>query len=143
MIVDMAQQYVRTVPHVAYTGVGINPKGDVSFRTEEASRKYIMEKLIARGPWQNYGQAAVSGSATFVFQLETAKLFLTVQEARRRKPDGALAPVIVFSGNFHYDVSAEMMDSTLKVIGDILHSWRICWTEYTKLVDSVFISKEL
>ncbi|MFH1115978.1 MAG: hypothetical protein V1792_18860 [Pseudomonadota bacterium] len=142
IIVKMARQYIEAVPHVDYTGIGINPKGDVGFRTEEGPRRYIMERLIARGPWQEYGEAPVKGSATFIFQLGKARVFLAVQEATRRNPKGTGAPVIVFSGNFHYDLAAVPRNGMLETLTGVLDDWRTCWTEYTNLVNSVFC-KEL
>lgn len=139
IVVKMAHQYVKTVPHVDYRGVGINPKGDIGFPTKEASRRYIMGKLIAAGPWQSYGKAPVRGSATFLFELEATKLFLGIQEAERRDPNGTLVPVVVFSGNFHYALPKSPKETALKALSDVLDSWEICWREYTGLVNSVFM----
>lgn len=136
--VKMAQQYVKTVPHVDYKAVGINPKGDVGFQAEDGPRRYIMEKLIAQGPWQKYGQGPVRGSAVFIFQLEAAKLVLTVQEAKQRNLDGTGAAVVIFSGNFHYELLTSR-DNALKALDNILDGWQACWADYTNLVNSVFL----
>lgn len=142
LVVEMAHRYVRAVPHVDYRAVGINPKGDIGFETEEGPRRYIMEKLIAAGPWQDYGQGPARASAIFVFELEASKLFLRIQEAKRKGPNDASAPVVMFSGNFQYGLAESKRDEMLKALGEILDNWRACWAEYTLLVNSVFL-KEL
>jgi hypothetical protein len=139
VIAEMVRKYINAVPHVDYRGLGINPKGDIAFKTEEESRRYIMERLIAPGPWQDYGEAPVRGSAAFVFQLGEARLHLKIQAVRRNVPGGIGPPVVVFLGNYHYDFTSVPRNNLLEVLNKALDNWGTCWVDYTKLVNSIFV----
>ncbi len=142
-VVEMAQRYVRVVPHVDYRAVGINPKGDVEFPTEDGPQQYIMGALVAQGPWKNYGKAPVKASSTFIFELAEARLFLTVQEAKLNRPDGTFSPVVSFAANFHYELSWNLKEEMMASISNALGGWQNCWTEYEYLIRNVFIPEGL
>lgn len=142
-VVEMARRYVNAVPHVDYRELGINPKGDVEFKTEEESRQYIMGKLVAGGPWQVYGKAPVRASTTFVFQLEKAKLFVTIQEAKLKQSEGTSSSVVAFAANFHYKLDWIAREDMIKTFSDALGEWQDCWMEYVSLVSDIFKIKEL
>lgn len=139
---EMAQRYIVAVPHVDYRGLGINPKGDIEFSTEEACRRYIVETLIASGPWQTYGKAPVKASTRFLFELEGVKLFLTIQEAKAKRRGGDTSPVVMFAANFHYELSSIAREQVLEMIKSALDKWQICWKEYIHLISAVFRPKE-
>jgi hypothetical protein len=137
-VVNMAQRYVRVVPHVDYRAVGINPKGDVECRTEDGPQRYIMGKLVAKGPWKTFGKAPVKASSTFVFELEESRLFLTVQEAKLSLPDGTTSPVVSFAANFHYELTWNLKDEMMTSISKALDGWQTCWTDYENLIENIF-----
>lgn len=56
-IPKIAKNYIKTLPHVEYTAVGINPKGHVIYQNAAAIQKFIVETLLAPGPWRQFGEA--------------------------------------------------------------------------------------
>ena len=82
----IAKRYIEILPHVEYRAVGINPKGHAIFQDEAAIQKFIVETLLAPGPWQQFGEAKPKAGIKLVYVIGDCQLTLTVEEGSYNYP---------------------------------------------------------
>lgn len=140
-VAGIAGKYVKALPEVEYLGVGINPKGIVTFEEQgDTAREYLVEKLLSNGPWRDYGNAPVRAALRFIYSLEDCQVVLSLEEAQRTGRQESSVTGLQFSANFHHDLAAIPRDMRLESLGDILGNWQDDIRAYIELVDKVFIA---
>ncbi len=81
-IPSVARQYVTKMNNADYRTVGISPKVLIGFsREEDTARKFIVEQLIAPGPWREIGTQA-QAKVEFSYRLDRCFFNLSIVEAR-------------------------------------------------------------
>lgn len=99
----MARQYLQVLPHVSYTGVGINFAFQAGTYPHEP-----FASLLQQGPWlyQNGGLS----SATIELHYNNSKPRLNVKIEQRMGPgleNDAPHPLLVLLANYHHDFAPE------------------------------------
>lgn len=94
----IAEKYVKTLPHVDYTGSGLDLRGDVTMSTEEVEQ-FFFNKLVQPGPWTRLeGQPAKIG-LRFYYTIDDGYLVVTVAPATREAAKGQSFPIVFFGAN--------------------------------------------
>ncbi|MCY3826844.1 MAG: hypothetical protein OXG10_05635 [Candidatus Dadabacteria bacterium] len=102
---DIAKRYLRTVPHVPYTAVGINLHG---YRTyQKQASETVSDLLIKKGGWMNFREAAPSFQVKAVYGYEDKTITLDIAENFIKEKDAKEVPAVVFNANIHRDISDE------------------------------------
>lgn len=101
-VTDLASKYIAILPHVRYSGVGINLKGFVELPDAEA---YLMEKFLKPGPWSEPPLAAEGVGIKLVFSADGARLILTVDAGSVASSTEPERTGILVDANYHTDVS--------------------------------------
>lgn len=139
----IARKYVETLPHVDYQAVGINPRGHVALEQEEdTARKYLAEMLLAPGSWREFGKAPVRATIQLAYELDKGQLNLIINEAALQLPEAELIPVILFSGNFNYEIAGTTQDERLGNLHQIIQNWQVNLETYKELVNTRFLGQE-
>lgn len=142
LIPEIALKYVESLPNLDYYAVGINPKGHVNFGSKkDAAREYIDQTLLHSGPWQDFGKTKVRSSLNFIYTLENCFLNLSVNEAALRLLDETIVPIVLFSGNFDYDISNQDDDLRLQCLVQFLENWQHLLEIYQDLVNTRFLTR--
>jgi hypothetical protein len=139
--VQVVQQYVQKLPNAEYQGLSINPKVIVPFSEAENGKKFIMEKLIAPGPWQEFGTTPPSASLNLFYQLAQCQLTLTINPARLQQPDQSAISAVLFSGNFTYNLTNLVGNERLKQLGQKINNWDQDLDIFRELVYEKFLQK--
>ncbi|MBE9010644.1 hypothetical protein IQ250_10535 [Pseudanabaenaceae cyanobacterium LEGE 13415] len=109
---QLARQFVQALPNLKIEAFGFNPLGHAQIDdTEEATRNYLTQTLLAPGVWQNVGNTPMRSRLSLTYTLEQGQLNLTISEANLRGENDSFTPVIVFSGNFSYSVEGESAEA--------------------------------
>ena len=137
-IPKIAKRYIETLPHVEYRAVGINLKGHVIFQDEAAIQKFIVETLLAPGPWQQFGEAKPKAGIKLVYVIRGCQLSLTVEENKLQLPDKIL-PVALFSANFHRDLTGENKKQRLDHLFKSIDNWENDLKTFKELVNEKFL----
>lgn len=141
MIGNVARQYIATLPHCDYQAVGINLRGYVPFnQPAETADQYMMKKLMAAGPWQQYGQEAAKASINFAYSLAGRRLLLSVNEAMLRLPEEQTMPIVLFSGNFEYRLEAGSANERSAQLMEVLQNWQADLDVYKDLINNRFLA---
>jgi hypothetical protein len=139
---DISIKYIHTLPHVNYSAVGVNLKGHVELNDMDGPRRYILENVIASGPWSDFGKQPVNASVKFSYDLEKFKLTLSIDSADFQVPrDKNPKKVLLFNSNFHTDLKDTTKEGRVEEIIGIINGWKECYSIYKTLVDKVFFQE--
>jgi len=100
---DVAKRYLRTIPHVPYTSIGINLHG---YRIEQASET-VSDLLIKNGGWMNFKEATPVFQVKSLYQYDGKTVTLDIAEDFVTETGTAKTRPIVFNANIHRDISDE------------------------------------
>ena len=113
-IPELAMVYVRTLPHVRYSAIGINFGGCCPRQDPE---RFSIERFLKQGPWDEPGRPLRAMGMHFVYEMGDAVFrfgFDGGQVCREEK----LEPALLLNGNFHSEVSEEdRVDGLCKLVG--------------------------
>lgn len=99
-------QYATSLSQLDFQGIGINIRGYVTFPEGEAeAHQHFFQTVFAQGPWQHKGTAPMQAAVNLVYTFDQRRLLLSVTEAKLQLPEQAEVPILLFSGNFDYDLS--------------------------------------
>ena len=124
-LADVAAGYVKTLPHMKYTSVGVNPKAHYAVDDVSLAREFILSKLVKDGPWKSWGARPVHASARLgasvrlVLGVSDATLFLSVDAGEHEG-----MPSILFRGNFRRDLKPEDHDACMASLASVISNWR-------------------
>ncbi|MCL1476002.1 hypothetical protein [Argonema antarcticum] len=139
---NIARKYIQTLPNIEYQGIGLNPRDYISFESQQLSaRKYLTETLFSPSFWHEEGTAPVGVTVNFTYTLERSSLNLSVNEVSMRFEDRKTVPVILFSGNFSYDIPTETGEERLKSFYRVLDNWQADLEIYKNIVNTKFLAK--
>ena len=119
VVIDVARRYILTLRHVDYSAIGFNVRGFIP--ASEAEEEFVMEHLIADGPWKEFGTGLRAAKATFDYQLEDATFNVIVESGDFQYSDEDVAQNVVgFAGNFHRNVAGGGADLRIAAIQEAL-----------------------
>ena len=124
---EIAREYLKTVPLVHYTAVGINFAG--SFPTPNGNQS--LRNMLRPGKWDEFENRVPSPEISLAYPLRGKTVNLTI------KSDAAENKESVFvRGNFHRDIQAEQGESHL-VAMTMVDDWESDLKCYEKLVQTI------
>ena len=128
--VDMAKRYLNTLPHVKYTAIGINPKGYKVVRSGQSNE--LSAAFVDRGDWMSFNDVKPDFQIKAVYALSDKRIVLDVSEGSSN--DNTDYPLIMLQANIHRDIPDTNQQKRIKVLLDILDSWRTDLLEFTQIV---------
>lgn len=92
--------YVKTLPHVRYTAVGLN---FMSVSGMDSPPTYIKDRLIKAGPWDTTDHPLTAAGTRLIYALEKEgeRFLLSVDAGTTQTSEGTQVPALVLNGNFH------------------------------------------
>ena len=140
--VKVAKAFMAKFAQAGYQTVSIAPKIIASFgnNQDRNPRQFIVENLIAQGPWRDVGNELPQASVNFVYQLDQCQLNLTVNEVRLRtqnEPNQSI-PALLFSGSFNYRPHSGELISQLQAQID---RWSENLETFREIVHQKFLGK--
>ncbi|MBD1822858.1 hypothetical protein H6F51_10180 [Cyanobacteria bacterium FACHB-DQ100] len=138
-IARMAAKFVETMPKVDYQAIGINPKRIVTFQDQaDGARKYLLETLLSPGEWQQFGREPMQASLNLSYLLDDCRFQLSIHPTQLRLSDDSQISGLLFSGNFHYELSVVEIDDRSKLIAQALSNWYGLLEAYRSLLKTKF-----
>ena len=129
---DMARRYLKTVPHVRYTAVGINPALRASV-ADGIGKDILTKSLLCSGPWGDYEGVSPVLEASFAYDLGGKKISLSVGLDSTGQVDEKKGGVI-FRGNIHRDIRSEKDSASIAM--EIVAKWRDDLGAFCKMASS-------
>lgn len=136
---NIAQKYAQALPKMDFQAVGINPRGFVAFKENDAARKFITENLLSTGAWKEEGEEPVQASLNLVYKLQDTPFSLNITQTELRQKDQTI-PIVIFSGNFSYQVTGNNIEEKLGFINRVLENWFNDITTFRNLINNKFFA---
>lgn len=142
-IASIASKYAQALPNMKFEAVGINPRGYVSFTSEEdAGRKYMVENILCPGAaWQSEGDKPMRASVNLVYNYEHASMYLNISEAALRKDDETNTPIVMFNGSYSYELQGETKEEKQENLHKAIENWKTDVATYSELVNHKFLAQ--
>jgi hypothetical protein len=140
LVAEVAQKYTAIMQRMEYQAIGINLRGYVEQDTEDAPREYITQNLLAPGAWHEFGEDPVRATINLSYALKEGRFSLSVNDATLQMPEEEAKSVILFSGNFSYDLSE--LDGTEKLakLATLMGNWQSDVDTFRDLVNAKFLA---
>ncbi|MBD2452236.1 hypothetical protein H6G76_35085 [Nostoc sp. FACHB-152] len=139
MIPDIVRKYVQALPNLEYEALGINPRKHITFEQQQQASKYLSERLLSPGEWQEIGQAKVRASLNLAYTLERSPFYLSIHEAAIRQEDETMTPIVMFNGSFSYQLSSDNLDERLAGLQQVLDNWQADLEIYQEIIHNKFL----
>jgi hypothetical protein len=136
----MAESYVKLLPHVDYTGAGLEIRGDVAM-LETDMEDFFYGKLIRPGPWDRLSGHRARVGLRFSYPIENGHFILTVAPAVRETGKGDLVSVVFFGGTLRRQAIAEDQPARFGQVLAFINQWAQDVDLYLKLVNDSFLSR--
>ena len=132
-ITEIAKQYVKVVPHVRYTAVGINYR--IAIEVEDADT-YLKSQFLKKGPWNSDDNPMNSVGLNFVYPAESGRIVLSIDSGTVSDTSGSTEQkqsVIIANANFHRDLDLSKMPTSGQV-SDCLNKNSSDWQRYNEIL---------
>ena len=118
---EMAERYARTVPHVPYRAVGINPK--LYIGSGDAGSTRVSNVLDERGAWLSFKDSAPEIQLKAIYPFSSRKIIMDVLGAARRHPNGEQTQGLLFQANVHRDLEQTSSQKRIDTLVSIVREW--------------------
>lgn len=136
----IAQRCINVLQQASYQAVGINLRGYVSCKDAAEAQHYLTQTLLVPGSWHQYGQIPAQAAITYSYSLEQGQFTLSINEASLQLPEQAAMPVVLFSGNFSYDLMNQPEGDRLRLLKERINAWQGDLDAYRDLINAKFLS---
>jgi hypothetical protein len=96
---NFAAKYVKVLPHVSYTSVGLN--WHISMEMD-GPEKFITTRFIKPDTYKESGAELLHSSVKLTFQVENAVCNVDISPGKAKVPGREYYPAIIISINFHF-----------------------------------------
>ncbi|MDE0308556.1 MAG: hypothetical protein OXI60_01820 [Acidiferrobacterales bacterium] len=127
---SIAMRYLKCVPHVSYSAVGINPKGYSVNRSEN----HVLNMLREGGSWITFKDTSPTVTLKTAYDFGGRKIALEISESHQLTASKNITGT-VFQANFHHESKGQNVGSRIKHLNSILESWNRDLIEFFVLVD--------
>jgi hypothetical protein len=139
-VATIATKYLNIFKLAQYQAVGINIRGFCPQPNPQTATQYINHQLLSDGSWQNYGTAPIQAALNIVYSLEGRQLNLEVAAAQIQVSETEVEPIILFSGNFGYNLALPEVGNNLDAVNSILANWQMDLSAYHELIAERFLA---
>jgi hypothetical protein len=136
---EIASKYADILKKADYQGIGINFRSFIPQPSQEAAQAYINQHVLAPASWQQVGSEPVRANVNLNFTLSGRQLALSINPAAIQFPDQEPMPVILFGGNFGYQIDAT---DKLAQLTQIISNWQTDLIDYHQLITQHFVTKQ-
>jgi hypothetical protein len=136
---EIAGQYVKTLPHVRYTAVGVNFQSVMEVSEPESALK---TRFLKEGPWDTSSHRVNAAGIRLVYPLTSGRIVLSF-DAGLDKDEGAKSEetksVIIANANFHRECQGYPSDN--QVLEHLAHIAKD-WSTYQSLLRDALSEEE-
>jgi hypothetical protein len=141
VIGDLARKYVETMKAADYQAVGINFRSYVPYPgAPDAADEYVSNQLLAVGDWQHFGKEKVRAALNLLYTIDRGQLTLSVNSATMQPPDQDPLPILLFSGNFNYEITDIPKEKRIPTIAAMIDNWITDYDTFRDLIEQKFLS---
>ncbi len=140
---EVAAKYIDVQPLAGYQSLVIAPRIIVNFSSpERTAREFLVNTLLAPGPWREIGQAPAQVSLNFVYALDRCQMTVGLTEVRlRTKTEEQGYPGILFAGSFSYGLAKVPDTERAAKLKERARAWATDLQEFQTVVHQKFLGQ--
>ncbi|WP_424947009.1 hypothetical protein [Candidatus Spongiihabitans sp.] len=128
---EIAQKYLKTVPLVRYTAIGINFVG--SFPVSNGNQ--ALRNMLRSGEWDKFEDTVSLPEISLTYSLADRNVTLIISAIDKKNTSKSEGEVLV-RGNFHRDIQAEQGESH-RVAITMVDDWESDLKCYKELIQTI------
>lgn len=141
---EVAKQFVDQFTQGNYQQLRIEPRIIILFNNQGDNlnshpREFILDHLMAAGPWLNVGERSPQIAVNFTYQFPEYQLQLNISEGRFQGKNRPPVLGLVFSGSFIYPINEKKSRDSIK--GEI-DTWSNQLNHFQTIVKEQFLGKK-
>ncbi len=136
--VDAARGYIKTVPHVPYRAVGLNPKAYVV--RGNSMQGGVSEGLVSKGTWMAFNAVTPTFALKATYEFHEKRMTFDVSEGKVNEVEGE-AIAMIYQSNIHRDITETNQQLRISSVLSILDSWENDLSDFRELVTLSFSPK--
>ncbi|WP_036477314.1 hypothetical protein [Myxosarcina sp. GI1] len=122
---EVVRGYISKLSNLDYHALGINFRAYLQLDSLGfESYQDFYNQILVPGSWQQHGTKPVQTELRLVYDFEDSRCSLVINEGKLRQPDSEALPIIVFSGNFAYELKHDTDAERTEKIKDIVTNWQ-------------------
>ncbi len=142
LIGEVATRYVEKLPNAEYQGVAIAPKNVLAFgEQQDASKKYIVEQLLASGDWRNVGQGIIQANLNIAYQMAKCQLNISINQVNLQQPDKPDISGLLFAGSFNYPITNATGDQLIVQMKEAIANWDNDLKTFQEVINQKFLGE--
>ena len=115
----IAMRYLKCIPHVSYSAVGINPTGF----SRKQSENHVLNMLREGGAWIRFKDIGPAVNLKTTYDFGNKKIALEISRSHQLTTNKNIAGT-VFQANFHRESNGRNVGSRINHLNSILESWK-------------------
>ena len=131
---EIAKRYLKTVPHVPYSAIGINLK---SYRTRSRDLPgAVVHTLIGSGTWMAHDSIVPTFGLKAIYQYPDRKIIVDASEGEV-KIGGLTSAVDFFEANVHRDIKEQNQQMRISSLLSLLDTWQSDYSDFITIVSKL------
>jgi hypothetical protein len=135
-------RYLERLPQENYQAVGLNLEGHIVFDKQDEAQRYLLETLSSSHS-HKLDQDIVQASLNLAYKIDRGLLTLSIRNTALESPDDESIPVVLFSANFHRDITLVPKEEQSYYTSEIIKSWRTDVEIYKEIIFNKFLNKKV
>lgn len=131
-ISDITIKYIKTLPHVRYTAVGLNFAGHYLCKDKESAAALLPSKFLKEGKWSSFGDSMPFVGIKFSYLANGVRCTINFDTTEAIFPDKPMAPVIAITSNYHAD------SADIEEIVKVINNWKTHYKHFLDIVLDTF-----
>lgn len=117
MAPGVAERYVRTLPHVKHTAVGINFE---AFLERPNPTAMVVDRFIKDGPWLDEPLKLAGCGLRLQYALDIARVNISIDPAERHDAGGEGKDGLLLKSNYHNDITGGTAEASSAEVQSII-----------------------
>lgn len=140
---ELMRRYVEKLPNAEYQRLTIGTKNLIGLEGQVSiARQYMLQTLMAPGPWQEVGTAPPQVSLNLSYQLEECPLTVAISEVRLQMNEQQTLSGLLFAGSFIHGITSNSEQERLQQIQQRLEGWQQNFEAFLQIVNQRFLRSD-
>lgn len=135
-IPEIAIKYIKTLPYVRYTAVGLNFMGHYLCKDNELALSFLPNKFLKDDSWHTFGDSLPKVGLKFTYSLKNLKCTVNMDTTELIRPKEPPLPIIGINTNYHFD------STNIEEITSFISNWKTQYNHFSKIILDTFLEGE-
>lgn len=127
-IPDIAVNYIKTLPYVRYTAIGLNFVGHYRCKDKESASTLLPNKFLKEGKWSSYGDTPPDVGLKFVYRIGNVRCTINMDTTEVTKSNELPVPIIAITSNYHID------SANIEELTPFITNWKTQYNHFSDIV---------